>query len=219
MSTEASQDSKTTTFELLSFLQQYVDLSIGHINQIRDKMDSTVSSVMETVMEMENAKTARKNIAETALVMRENQHLDESGAQGGDSSFKSVDISKLESVEGSDTNSKNLKQALGINAVYAGQKFKKHMENLGIMDETLQNLLVKMMGTLSKEDVLGQRLDHVAEAFDIFKTSIGEVLEQADEFTVQKVNAITKKISEKTYKTYTMEEEKECFKAILGKLQ
>ena len=98
--------------------------------------------------------------------------------------------------------------------------FSKHMEALGTLDDDLQEMLMTMMGMLSRDDVIAQRIEHVAQGLQAMQMGLAYILVDFEtrcrEADVDKLAADMKQF---TLRSYTMEEERKLFIAAFGDLK
>lgn len=82
----------------------------------------------------------------------------------------------------------------------------------------LSDILMSMMGALSADDVIAQRLAHVVSGIQTFNVGMSYVLMDFDNrFNTAAVNRLTDDILKTTYRYYTTEEERDIFKTMFGK--
>jgi regulator of protease activity HflC (stomatin/prohibitin superfamily) len=92
------------------------------------------------------------------------------------------------------------------------------MANLTDLDQSVQEVLTAIMGALSVDDVVRQRLEHVTTATHALDHSVSALLSEFAKGTFSPVVATTVRndLAQKMYKSFTMEDEKQVFKSILG---
>ena len=105
--------------------------------------------------------------------------------------------------EGGDNEDKTLSQRR-----LAG-RFSKHMEALSTLDGELQDFMMVIMGALSNEDVIAQRLEHVSRALKALKLGLSYVLVDIDNrFTFEGIQKLKRDLLSYTHRQYTTEDER-----------
>lgn len=83
-------------------------------------------------------------------------------------------------------------------------------ESMKEIAQNVQNMIVEMIGTLSAEDVMVQRLDHVVLALKGLETTLNYVLlDYHQRGTPDHLRLLMADLKKYTFKQYTCEEEKE----------
>lgn len=174
--------------KLVSFVQDYVKLLEQQLSSVREAILITVTEVMTTINE----------ISETAQEKKE-----------------SIDKNILEDLN--KTYHKNKAQTDDVELLRSGSKFSKQMEALSTLDVDLSNLIFKIIGSLSRDDVVVQKLIHIIDGINAINKHLGDILlnpeEKLNPTYVANTCAI---ILTRTYKSYSMEEEKNIFHNIFG---
>ena len=99
----------------------------------------------------------------------------------------------------------------------SGGVFSKHMEALSFMDREVQAVLVKVVGAVSMDDVMAQRLTHVIQSIHLFRNGLSRVVTDHGSYNTQvKVKTLRNEILTQVYRSYTAEEEKVIFHKIFG---
>lgn len=99
-----------------------------------------------------------------------------------------------------------------------GGLFSKHMEALSTLDDNVRDLLFSMMGFLSNDDVMAQKLDHIGRLLHGLQISLSYVLVDFDHrFNKQEIEKVKSDLLDFTYQQYTMEEERELFARVFGR--
>ena len=198
--------------ELMSFLTQYTQMLELQLEAVRKHMDTTTGELMEGIREINESHGLNKSKAEAVLV-KKNSDL-ENKSKDAFTEVASKEIEKAEHVQlkkeiakGADGISQNIKEA--------GGKFKSHMSSLKQLDSKLHDLLMTMMGTLSTDDVVGQRLEHISSAIKFLNKGLVALMSSFDDkFKLEHIKKMTSSLETKVYKSYTMEVEKKIFSKV-----
>lgn len=85
-------------------------------------------------------------------------------------------------------------------------------------DGQMNDILMAMMGALSADDVIAQRLAHVVSGIQTFNVGLAYVLvDFENRFNSASVNKLKDDILKTTYKFYSTEEERDIYKGVFGK--
>lgn len=99
----------------------------------------------------------------------------------------------------------------------SGGKLAKQIEAMGSLDKEIQSILLRVVGSVSMDDVLGQRLNHVINSIAVVRRGIKKILLNTDSYNDQKsMKHLKNQILTEVYRSYTSEEEKEIFHKIFG---
>lgn len=198
--------------ELMSLLTQYTQMLELQLDAVRKHMDTTTGELMEGIREINESHGLNKSKAEAVLVKNSSEMNKEKKDTFTEVSSKDIEKAehvqlKKEIAQGAGGISQNMKDA--------GGQFKSHMSSMKQLDAKLQNLLMTMMGTLSTDDVVGQRLEHISSAIKILnKGLVGLVSGFDDKFKLEYIKKMTGSLETKVYKSYTMEVEKKIFSKV-----
>ena len=90
--------------------------------------------------------------------------------------------------------------------------------SIAVNDGDLQALLLKMMGVLSRDDIITQRIHHVVLALSALQASLTYVLTDYEgRCRTSEVERFANDLKSYIFKSYTMEEEKELFFSVFPK--
>lgn len=213
-----SQSEQDGNSFLIQFLQQFTGLMGKQLNEVRKVMNCTVEEVMEGVNAISSESQSKRDLAEQRLESTylnpdaETQVLvDDLQKMVSDIFDKAKDhiehgtsLDELESADPEILLQNRLNRFDG--------KFMKDMSNLPQMDDHLKNLLLGIMGALSSEDVIAQRLDHIIMALKVLQTGLNYVLiDYESRCNVAELDKVTTDIRNYTYRQYTTEDEKNDF--------
>ena len=214
-------DNEDASAYLVSFLARYTQLIEGQLLNIRETMVSTVENVMQGVEGLSSATEDRRQHAEkvlestyvnpdmeTEILIQDMQKVvDEIFDEMSSRHSKGQDIGPLVSAE---------PEVLVRNRItrFAG-KFTPEMDTLDNIDDELKNVIFGIIGALSSEDVISQKLDHVVMSMKILQTGLNYVLIDYDQrCSMDELSKVTNDIKNYTFRQYTAEDEKQRFLAI-----
>lgn len=210
--TQASKD-------LIIFLDRYMKLIDKHIIDIKNNINDTTGNLMSTLNEMDLAGEDRKKLANTVLTVKSKNKTDilKEKFQGDDDFFENTDISEIEKLEENIiSNIKNDNDEGFKKIKFNKERFSKHMKNLDYLDEKIKNVMFTIMGALSNDDVISQRLIHILDAFKALQDGISKIIIKFDSnFNQKNINNFTSKSLDRMYSQYTMESEKKCFNSVI----
>ncbi|MCX6124721.1 MAG: hypothetical protein NTV34_08230 [Proteobacteria bacterium] len=185
--------------ELFQFIGDYSRLIDRQVQDARSILENTVENMMSSVQEISNAADFKFMKAEEVLVK-------------SDSSREFISKSAKEL-------SRTSKSSANVTTINA--KISAQMAALTDLDQSVQKVLVSIMGALSVDDVVRQRLEHVTTSTHALDNGIRTLLEEYkrgaldQDFAVKVCNSMAQQM----YKSYTMEEEKTVFKGVLGEIK
>ena len=166
-----------------------------------------MQDIMSTIHNMSSVSDLKRDQASQILVKSEQ----------GDSFEKSSTRIKEEQTALGSQNGSLRREVLENQLRRAGGVFSKHMEAIASLDSELQCLLLRVTGSVSMDDVMGQRLSHVISSIALLNQGIVELLSDFDRFrSPNEVKAFRNRMLTQVYRSYTAEEEKEIFHKIFG---
>ncbi|MFW7377860.1 MAG: hypothetical protein ACOH5I_03510 [Oligoflexus sp.] len=193
---------------LVDFIRDFTSLTEQQLLAIRSLMEETVQDVMQSVNSMSSKADEKKSQASEVLVRDEKT----SEFRYSATKIKEEDdeLTKAETDE-------RRREFLENKLRRAGGVFSKHMEAMHTLDLELQNLLFRVMGAASMDDVMGQRLTHVVSSLYLLKEGISEVIQNYDTYLrVKEIKFLRNRILTEVYRSYTTEDEKVIFHKIFG---
>lgn len=214
-------DKEDASAHLVKFLADYTQLIEGQLLNIRETMVSTVEIVMEGVAGISSTTEDRREHAEkvlestyvnpdmeTEILIQDMQKVvDEIFDEMADRFAKGQELESLTSAE---------PEVLVKNRInrFAG-KFTTEMNTLNTIDDELKNVIFGIIGALSSEDVIAQKLEHVVMSMKILQTGLNYVLIDFDQrCTMDELAKVMSDIKSYTFRQYTAEDEKQRFLAI-----
>jgi hypothetical protein len=183
--------------ELIGFLSQYSTLLDQQILTVRNTLLATVEQAMSGVMALNEAADHKLKKADEVLVKDQGAGFVSKSAKDLDVSFKDPSA-KI----------KNINQSLSA-----------HMAGLGHLDENVRSFLFAIMGGLSIDDVVRQRLEHVSSSLAALQAGIQKVIaryKRGEKVTDEFLGAVQTEMLSLMFKAYTMEDEKVIFKKVFG---
>lgn len=210
---------KTAPRALVSFIRSYTDLLEKQLEEIRSTMRETVDGVMFGIQDISQRTTEKKKEATTVLVTtytNPSEDAKKSMDEVQDEVSRIVEEAQVPKTAVAPTSAggdEELRSKLRRNAGF----FSKHMEALSTLDDDLQSALMTMMGLLSRDDVISQRIEHVVQGLQAMQTSLSYILVDFESRCRQAdVDKLANDLKQFTLRTYTMEEEKKLFATIFG---
>lgn len=186
--------------ELLEFMGDYSKLLDFHIAAARDVLLTTVDHAMVSIKEINDATDFKLKKADEVLVRDKDSNFVSKSAREIDHSFEDP-TQKVKMVN---------------------EQLSSHMSSLANLDESVRNFFFAAMGSLSVDDVVRQRLEHVSTAMTALQVGVQKILTEYRAGRPLKedfVMALQKEMSLKMYKAYTMESEKLVFAQVFGDVE
>ena len=192
---------------LVDFIRDYTSLAEQQLLSIRTMMEETVQDIMTTIHNMSSVSDLKRDEASQVLVRSEK----------GDTFEKSSTRISEERTVLQNANDAQRRHVLENQLRRAGGVFSKHMEAISSLDKELQGLLLRVTGTVSMDDVMGQRLNHVIASIALLNAGIVELLSDFERFrNPAEVKAFRNRMLTQVYRSYTAEDEKQIFHRIFG---
>ncbi len=218
-----SSEKKDASTYLVNFLTNYTRLIEGQLLNIRETMVNTVENVMQGVQGISHATEDRRQHAEqvleatyvnpdveTEILIQDLQHaVDNLFDQITERQRSGKDLSHILSTE---------PEVLVKNRIsrFAG-RFTGEMDALNKIDDDLKNIMFGIIGALSSEDVISQKLDHVVMSLKALQTGLNYVLlDYEQRCEMSELNKVVDNIKSYTFRQYTAEDEKQRFIQIFG---
>ncbi len=195
---------------LIDFVRDFTHLTENQLTAVRKMMEDTVRNVMDSVMGMsESASNQKKKANEILVHDAQQKNLISSDRQ---------ELEKLETANiGQETNEDIRKNTLESQMMRAGGVFTKHMEALSRTDGELQRLVLKVVGSVSNDDLMAQRLSHVISSLAIMRNELSVVLADYKKHnTPEAIKAFRNRVLSEVYLSYTAESEKQIFHQLFG---
>lgn len=194
---------------LVDFVRDFTSLAEQQLMSIRELMEQTVQEVMNAVHDINSKASQKKNQAIEVLVKDRESSEFRSSTSKIREEVDEIAKGNVAEVQRREFLENQLRRAGGV--------FSKHMEALHTIDRDLQDVLFKVMGAVSMDDVMGQRLIHVIDSVLLLKEGISNVVGDYTKYGKPKeVQNLRNQILSKVYRSYTTEEEKEIFHKLFG---
>lgn len=175
---------------LIRFVTRFSGLLEKHLVSVRELMASTVQTVMEQAIKMEQTSASTRKTAEERFA-----------ASGGQVNEDATTL-----VQGM----QKVVTGLFEDAREAAQQ--NSPTALKALDDKLSELAVNAMGALSSEDVMVQRIEHIILAARGLETTLSYLLIDFNKRnTPDRVSGFAEDLLDFTYRQYTSEDEKKEF--------
>lgn len=204
--------------DLIEFLDQFTGLLEYQLLQVRESLESTVSAIMEAVSGIsetvdDGRRSAEESLEKTYLKPDpETQVMVEDLQSMIDEVFEQAQNHKEEHVDCRDKSSiASTPDILLQNRIQRfSQRFAREMDDLKTNDTKLSELIMGIVGALSSEDVMAQRIDHSILGLKVLQTGISYVLiDYETRCTVDHIAKIKSDMCLYMFKQYHSEEEKQ----------
>lgn len=192
--------------ELVSFVQDYIALSELQLAGIRRGLADIVDEVMQNIREITETEGRKRALADQVLITE--------NSPDGDLEFKSISSAERETKEIKENS--NVKDAgEKAQALTSTSKLGASLGSLGELSSEVRQIAFKMVGALSADDVIGQRLSHVASANRFMADDLGEFLMDFEKnLRADAIFGFENALKTKIFSLYTMESEKDIFKGV-----
>jgi hypothetical protein len=194
---------KQTKVEFMEFLSSYSKLLSAHLIDLHREMETAVLDVMNQVETISKSSESQSLIANQALTSTNGE-------------IKKVDVREKIRAELSQVDGKKVQDQMSQSLVSAGNRLKEEMKLLDHVEMNIKDSIFKIMGYMSNDDVVRQRLEHIGQALEAMQSTISELYSQGSELTTESVVEANKRLSEKVLKSFTMEDERAQFKKIFN---
>ncbi len=197
---ENLSDRDVVVKDLLVFICDFARLMDQQLIESRRIMEKTVEQMMASVSAINDAADFKLKKADEVLVKGSDQ-----------GTFVSKSAKELDSQFANPSG-----RVKAIN-----EHISSHMATLSNLDENVRSLLFSIMGALSMDDVIRQRLEHVTTSISAMETGITRVVKEfaAVKLGDAEAHNINSEMADKMYRSFTMEDEKKVFKNILGDIK
>lgn len=95
--------------------------------------------------------------------------------------------------------------------------FSKDVEAVCAADKRLGQLLSSLMGVVSADDIIQQRLNHVLYGVRRFNAALITLIQGQEAMTIENVTSFRNVVLTDIYRTYTTNDEREIFHAVFGR--
>jgi hypothetical protein len=213
----------SNNFKMISFLQKYTEAMTLQINAIQAEVEGSVALIMKSLQDL-SASTEQKKaeaeqvldatyLAPTAQVKAMVESIQHSTDDIFDAAQKMMEAGNFDAGSAPEMTVK----VSGDDMRRVGGMFSKHMESISTLDDSVQELLMAMMGNLSNSDVIQQRLEHIGQMLSLSTLGVGNIIADIPHrLTPEVVHTCKLDLLRTVYKCYTVEEERTAFKKVFG---
>ncbi len=202
---------KNATRSLIVFVRNYTDLLEHNLRDIHLVMREAVDGVMAGIQEISN-KTAEGKRKANEVLTTTYTNPDAEAKKVMDSVQDAVDQVMDQAISGDAKSTAQEQEDLKAKLRRSSGIFSKHMESLETLDGELSGLLLSMMGALSRDDVISQRIEHVMMGLNAMQASLTYILTDFETRCKEgEVERYIRDLKAFTLRTYTTEEEKQKF--------
>lgn len=201
------QDSYLAAKILVDFIRDFNLLTELQLLEVRHLMRQTVEGVMETVSEMSECADSKNR--EAHEILRKNKDGDE---------FVPCFFSEMNEGAWMAQSQEQRIELLEARIRRSGGLFSKHMKAIHLLSANMQELVLSVVGSLSIDDVLGQRLTHAMASIRLLNKALSEVISNFETYQhPQEVKVLRNKLLNAVYTSYTSEDEREVFHRVFGR--
>jgi hypothetical protein len=211
---------KNASRALIAFIRSFTDLQEKHLEGILVTMREAIDAVMNGIQEISSRTATSKAKANEVLVStytnpdsEVKRSMDDvqaevdrvlAQASGGDATPAAAPVAAPATTGDSEVARDALRRTAGM--------FSKHMEALETLDGQLQDQLIHMMGQLSRDDVIAQRIQHIMMAMQALQASLTYLLtDYENRCRPADVERFVSELKGYTFRSYTMDEERQAF--------
>lgn len=205
-----SKDSMLASKLLVDFLRDFNLLTEHQLVAVRVLMENTVAEVMKSVTSINDVASQKKVKANEVLIK------DKTSQDFVSSSSQELEKNEKAILAGTSNDSVR-KDYLENKLMRTGGLFSKHMEAISGLDKDLQNIIAKIVGAVSVDDVIGQRLSHIISSMNELQTELSTLLANyRQNARADAIKLFRNRVLTQVYLSYTSEDERETFHKIFG---
>ena len=215
-----SNNEQDPSLTLISFLKDYTGLLSDHLKSVRSVIGTTVSEIMDGVEQLHQTaesgrETAEKKMESTYLApSAETQILVDDLQKHVSDIFEDAQKSMKQDSSGSAGEEEPLvvlqnriKRLEGL--------FDDSNEKLKLVDDNIKSILFGLIGSLSTEDVISQRINHVINCLKALQTSMSYILLDYESRAQHPfVDQTIQDLKDYTFAQYSAEKEKNEFRLV-----
>lgn len=196
---------------LIDFLRDFTFLTEQQLLCVRKMMAEIVGDVMDSINKMNTEATQKKDMA-TEILVRD---------QGSEGQFVSTTLAAVQKRDAGllekENNKSAQKEVLENKLLRDSGIFSKHLEAVSRLDADFQSLISRVIGSVSADDVIAQRLNHIILSLRYLQEEMAEFLvDHKAQCTPSGVRAFRNRVLTNVYRSYTAEEEKQIFHKVFG---
>lgn len=204
--------------ELVTFVARFTTLLEQQVADIRTSMENTVSDIMRTVDQISTMTGEKKTEAEQMIEQtyinpsEDTSRLVSSIQSAVDSLVESELAANQTGVPANQISQAEAEVLLRNRLKRLKVHFAPAMEGLEHLDGEIKNLLLSIMGSLSADDVIAQRTEHVVNSMHGLQVMLSYLLiDFSRRAEKESVLAFEHDLQLFVWEQYTMEEEKRRF--------
>ena len=207
----ADDDENKSYSDLLEFVTSYNGLMEVHLRSVQDMMTGTVNSIMESIHKLSDTTAEGHKVASDTL---EEAYLDPDQETLNLVNDMQSFFDTLHGF-GEIKDSEKLTNEIAERKKWFEEKFGPSLAKLEEVDNNLSEIIFKIIGTLSNEDVITQRLEHVGAAVTGLTAMLDYIiLDQKNRLDEHHLQLLKTDVLKFLKSSYTMEEEKIEFRQI-----
>ena len=206
---------------LIEFLARYTQLVKSQLQDIRSSMVETVETVMREVTGISHITEEKRQHAERVLESTyinpdaETEVLIQDMQKVVDEIFEASTQHQSSKLSAGPLVSDEPEVLVRNRISRLSGKFAIEMDALTHLDDNMRKTVFGIIGALSSEDVIAQKLEHVVMSLKVLQTGLNYVLIDYDErCNFKALKQVTNEIKSFTFRQYTAEDEKRRFLAI-----
>lgn len=215
------RDAMSASLIMVDFLQKYTEILSKQIEAVQLQMESSTSGVMVALQDL-SASTEEKKL-EAERVLEQTYLAPDAGTSAMVESIQKSTDDIFEQASRSVGHEKSPQQFSpsvsdrGVDIRRMGGLFSKHMESVSMMDDSVKDIVLRMVGSMSNNDVVKQRLDHSVMVLRALHLGLSNILVDLEtRLTPEFISEFRANLLDYSYKSFTTENERNTFKAIFG---
>ncbi len=210
---------------LVSFLSDFTLLIERELFAIRESVVSTVEAVMHGIEDI--SETVEKNKVDSEHILEFTYLHPDQETEGLLGEVQHLTDELIDNVYRQIAAGKEADEFVGQNETEAAVKYGLDSFNIKIsaskdrlakLDNSLSTTVFSIVGALSSEDLISQRLEHTIMSLKCLQTGLSYLLIDFEErCSAEEIENVVKSILHYTFRQYTTEEEKQRFVQIFAK--
>lgn len=212
--------------EISGLLEDYCNLLEAQVDGIREEMKAVVSTISDGIERIRATAEKKKKEADTILVKtytdpdRATKDAMNTIQHSVDSVFEQASAAMANNINypesRDDASQPPLQNLSEAKKRRSGGQFSKHMEALSTLDGEVRDLLLSMLDALSKDEVIGERLEHVASGVAALGKFIRTELKHAPKAPARVTDKFKNDFLAAVFRKYTSDGERRIFQKHFG---
>lgn len=205
-------DEDKTLESLIAFLGSYSLLLEQHLVGVRVLMSGAVEQVMAGISQISELTEAARKSVEAEL---ESVYLNPDGETQAllqsvqDAAAQVIAGGAAASVVAAGTKMPNNNQTSG--------RFGKKIDSLQTLDDKVSELLLTIIGSVSADDVIAQRIEHICNSLNAMQIGLANMLlDFENKLNISEISKFKTDLKRYTRLQYTMEEEHQEFLSVFA---